>query len=227
MAHLSAPDFRHKDTRNSAIAFNLAVIALLTLLAGLGFAYMLDMARNAGPNAPSLNSQSPIVKKTIAGQRLAIPSEWFRFEAQKTTEFSEQIDLMFALPIGPEGAPAIIDVALMPRSSVRPSNRLLDSVYLHQFLETQLQGPPGLVGKPLRPAEGFQNETVWYDPVSPDPFVAKCMPLIDNPDDATCMRTILVTDQMAATYVFDAKLLYAWKRFDAEAQRWLSRIGGI
>lgn len=227
MANTNASSSAHTSDGPSAIAFNLSAIALVAALLGLGLVYAIDMLRLATPTGPQLDTHSDIIDKTIAGQRLAIPSEWFRFEDQKTVGFSEKIDLVFALPLGENGAQFYVDVTLMPRSQVRPSDRLLDSVYLHLFEQNQIDGPVGLVGKPLKPIEGFQHETVWYDPVSQQPFVAKCTPLIEDTTRSSCMRTILVADEVAVTYVFDAEVLNHWRGFDSEAQRWLSRIGGI
>lgn len=226
MAELGAHPAGNSSAR-SAIAFNMSVIVLAAALVGLGFAYFLDIARSSAPGGPSLETVDVVVDKSIAGRRLAIPQGWFRFSDQRISGFSEKIDLTFMLPLGPQGSLSAVNATLMPRSRVRPSDRLLDSVYLHQFEQSQIDGPLGLIGKPLKQIDGFQNETVWYDPVSQTPFVAKCTPLIEDPTHSSCMRTILVTDQIAATFVFDANVLERWKNFDVEAQRWLSRIGGI
>ena len=86
--------------------------------------------------------------------------------------FAKEIDLRVTLPLGAKGADAAIDISLMPRSRVRPSASLLDGVYLHQFMPEQLSGPPGLVGKPMMATEGYEGETVWYDPIGQSPFAA-------------------------------------------------------
>ena len=67
---------------------------------------------------------------------------------------------------------------------------LLDGVYLHQFEDKQLTGPPGLVGKPLTASEGFAGETVWYDALSADPFVAKCLAPVAPGEPTQCLRTV-------------------------------------
>ena len=227
MVNLSTSTSPRRTHGSGEIVFNLVLIGLVVALMGVGLAYFVDALGGSAPAGPALNSASPVIEKSIAGRRLAIPPEWFRYSDQKSDGFSEKIDLTFAVPLGAGGSLVNIDVTLTPRSRVRTSDRLLDSVYLHQFAVEQLEGPVGLVGKPLKPVDGFENETVWYDPVSQQPFVAKCTPLIEDPQRASCVRTVLVADQIAATYVFDASLLDAWKNFDPEAQRWLSRIGGI
>jgi hypothetical protein len=132
--------------------------------------------------------------------------------------------LRFVLPLGAEGVLRQIDVQLIPRSRARPSASLLDGVYLHQFLPRQLQGPPGLVGKPLVPKEGFEDETVWYDALSANPFVAKCMAPISGEGPARCLRTVLFSD-IAAVYSFDADVLDNWRQFDPYMHELLARIG--
>lgn len=226
MANISAPASTDSHSKHS-ISFNLSMIALAAALVGLGFAYLLDMAREAPQSGPRLNTQDQLIEKTVAGQHLVIPRQWFRFTDQLIPGFADQIDLTFALELRAGAQPQMVNVALMPRSRARASDRLLDSVYLHLFELKQLDGPVGLIGKPLKPVDGFQNETVWYDPISANPFVAKCTPILDDPAKSTCMRTILINDQVSATYVFDAEALKQWKQFDVQANRWLSRIGGI
>lgn len=210
-----------------SFAFNMGAIALVIIMLGLGVAYLIDGASQQNKPRPELWTAGPTVEKIVAGQKLAIPPSWFRFADQRSEGFSEKIDLWFALPLGPNNQIMEIDVSLVPHSRARSSAQLLDAVYLHQFLPNQVKGPPGLVGKPLRNTEGFQKETVWYDPLSANPFVTKCMEPISSDKNASCIRTILISDQVAATYIFDIELLAQWKRFDDEAGRWLARIGGI
>ncbi len=208
-------------------AFNLAAIAALVALVAVGAAYVVDDLRHRTPQHTEPRAAGPTIEKTVGGQKLAIPPAWFRFEDQRQPGFAERVDLLFALPLGPDGAMTEVEVTLTPRSRARPSARLLDAVYLHKFRPEQVTGPPGLVGKPLRGTDGFQNETVWYDPLATNPFVAKCMasPATGEPD--SCLRTAYVGEHVAATYVFDATVLASWKRFDGEADRWLARIGGL
>src|SRR5690606_17686746 len=124
------------------------------------------------------------------GKDLTIPLAWFRDAEGRTENFSRQVDLLFALPLGPGGARRTIDVSLVPRSSARASARLLDGVYLHMFEKGEVAGPPGLIGKPLKQSEGYETETVWYDPLSADPFVAKCSAPIKPGARSQCLRVV-------------------------------------
>src|SRR5690606_36522236 len=97
----------------------------------------------------------------------------------------------------------------------------------HQYDEGMKDGVPGLVGKPLKAAEGYSGETVWYDPLSPAPFVAKCASGVtpDKPD--RCLRTIHLRTGIAAVLSFDATALAGWRNFDEELALWLGQIGAL
>lgn len=208
--------------RPDGIAFNLGAILVALALVGVGLAYGLDSARRQ--HKASASDEMATIVRTLGGREFAIPASWFRFDDQKVEGFAEAIDLRFTLPLGTNGAPRQIDVQLVPRSRARPSAGLLDGVYVHQFLPQQLQGPPGLVGKPLIPKEGFAGETVWYDALSARPFVAKCMAPVAGSGPARCLRTVLYPD-VAAVYAFDADVLQNWRQFDPEIEALLGRIG--
>jgi hypothetical protein len=100
-------------------------------------------------------------------------------------------------------------------------------VYLHQFLPDQLKGPPGLIGKPLVPAEGYANETVWYDAISAAPFVAKCIAPVLEAQPGRCIRTVYLGPGIAAVYSFDADVLENWRAFDAQLHPLLKQIGAL
>ncbi len=106
-----------------------------------------------------------------------------------------------------------IEMTLLPLSQVRSSASLLDGVYLHQFMPNEVAGPPGLVGKPLYSSEGYEDETVWYDALSQNPFVAnKLQRLADEQGPAMCLRTVALAGGIAAVYAFGADLLpHSWK----------------
>lgn len=209
------------------LGFNLGAIALVLILMGLGLANLLDANTRTVNTLPSLTTNGPTIEKNIAGQRLAIPPAWFRYADQRVEGFTERLDIIFALPLGVDRRIIEVAVSLVPASRIRTSDLLLDAVYLHQFLPTQIEGPPGLVGKPLRGEDGFQNETVWYDPLSPTPFVAKCETPVAGASSGNCIRTVKLSEQVAATYIFDQSVLNAWRDFDIEAAAWLKKIGGI
>ncbi|MFD2646438.1 hypothetical protein ACFSX5_01370 [Devosia albogilva] len=209
----------------SAIGFNLAALSVMVLLAAVGLAYWVDGAtREARTPGPVLNDDR-LVTQTIAGQELSIPQSWFRNGQESRTGFASQIDLLVTLT-PPEAEPIPVQVTLLPPSRARTSASLLDRVYLHQFGEETLSGVMGLVGKPVA-GPGYRGETVWYDPLSPNPFVAKCLAPVEPEGAEQCVRTVYLPSGIAAVYTFSQPALAAWREFDSEMGRWLGRIGAM
>ena len=210
-----------KDSGHS-IAFNLGAIALLVARAGLGLASAIDAAGRAGREALAGS-----VSRTLGGRELSIPAAWLREDAERSAGFAKQVDIGLYLPLGPEAAVREIDITLVPRSRARPSASLLDGVYLHQFMPEQLSGPTGLIGKPLVAAEGYEDETVWYDAISAAPFVAKCIAPVAEGQPGRCIRTVYLGPGIAAIYSFDEDVLMNWRRFDPAVQPALKQIGAL
>ena len=212
---------------HGAIGFNLTAIAVLLALGGIGVAYLIDAAgRGARTQVHRLDTETTLTR-TLGGRDLEIPLSWFRYEEQRIEGFAKQIDLRFELPFGVDAHDQPVDVTLLPRSRARPSAALLDGVYLHQFLPEQLDGPPGLVGKPLRPDGGYAGEVVWYDPLSAEPFVAKCSKPIASAATGQCLRTVYLGPGIAAVYAFPEAALQHWREFDAELTARLRQIGAL
>ncbi len=213
--------------QHEAIGFNLAAIAVMLALLGIGVAYLIDAAgRSARVQAHRLDTETTLTR-TLGGRELEIPLSWFRYEEQRIEGFAKQIDLRFELPLGVDGHQEPVDVTLLPRSRARPSSALLDGVYLHQFLPEQLNGPPGLVGKPLRPDGGYADETVWYDALSAEPFVAKCSKPVASAAQGQCLRTVYLGPGVAAVYAFPETVLAHWRDFDAQLTAKLEQIGAL
>lgn len=208
-----------------SVWYNLAIILLILLFAGLGAAYLID-ALGRGTRHPG-EASAGTLSRAFGGRTLAIPSGWFRYEEQEAEGFAKQIDLRLQLPLGKMGEATTVDVTLVPRSRVRPSASLLDGVYLHRFASQQLTSVPGLVGKPLRPDDGYTGEIVWYDPVSPDPFVAKCSAPVDDGAPQSCLRMVYLGPGMAAIFDFDADVLPQWRQFDPIIGERLRQIGAL
>ena len=207
-----------------SLVFNLCVIAAAVAVGGLGLAYLIDAAgRSARASAPPAGT----ITQMLGNTSLDIPAAWVSGELPPNGGFAKQVDLNLNLPLGPDGAMRKVEVTLTQRSRVRPSATLLDGVYLHQFMPEQLNGPPGLVGKPLKAEEGFENETVWYDPLASSPFVAKCQAPIVDGQPGHCLRSVYLGPGIAAVYGFDDELLANWKKFDAELHPLLAQIGAI
>ena len=205
----------------------LGLITLVVALFGLGAAYVIDAASRSARVAPHRLDTATTLTRTIGGKHLTIPLAWFRNAEGGEENFSKQVALLFRLPLGPGGDVRSIDVTLVPRSAVRPSSRLLDGVYLHMFEDTEVAGPPGLVGKPLENREGYSSETVWYDPLSADPFVAKCDAPAGARQGGECLRIVYLAPGLAAIYRFPVDVLQGWRDFDAQLAGPLRQMGAI
>jgi hypothetical protein len=208
------------------LAFNLAAIAVLMALLGLGAAYLIDGASRGARTQPHRLDDETTLTRTLGGTDLEIPRSWFRYEEQQVEGFAKEIDLRLELDFA-DNVRLPVDITLLPRSRVRPSASLLDGVYLHQFMDEQLNDPPGLVGKPLRPTEGYADETVWYDPLSAEPFVAKCSEPIAGQAAGQCLRTVYLGQGIGAIYTFPEAALHYWRDFDALVGERLKRIGAL
>ena len=210
-----------RDSGHS-IGFNLGMIVLLVAVAGLGLAYVIDAAGRAAHE-----DLTGSVTRTLGGRELTVPVAWLREDAERTAGFAKQVEIGLDLPLGPKAAVRQIDITLVPRSRARPSASLLDGVYLHQFMPEQLNGPPGLIGKPLIAAEGYAQETVWYDAISSAPFVAKCIAPVAEGQPGRCIRTVYLGPGVAAIYSFDEDVLANWRQFDAALHPALRQIGAL
>ena len=215
----------HADTAKDSghsIGFNLGLIALIVAVVGLGLAYAIEAAGRS-----THETVMGSVSRTLGGRELNVPIVWLREDSERSAGFAKQVEIGFRLPLGPEAAVREIDITLVPRSRARPSASLLDGVYLHQFMPEQLNGAPGLIGKPLIAADGYSQETVWYDAISAAPFVAKCIAPVAEGQPGRCIRTVYLGPGIAAIYSFDDDVLVNWKQFDKALEPSLKQIGAL
>ena len=224
-SHSSAPFHDARPGLSAGSALHAVVaIAIVVALGGLGLAYggaaYFDHAMTT-PEDPALGATHNV---TIGAQRYGIPASLFADPTQRRDGFAERIDLALALPLLPDDKLAQIDITLMPRGRMRSSAALLDSVYLHQFADEQMSGVPGLVGKPLARDAGTEGETVWYDPLSANPFVAKCAAPISEHATRTCLRVMTLSDRNTAIVAFDPTVLGTWRSFDGDIEAALQSL---
>jgi hypothetical protein len=210
-----------------SVGFTLAAIGIGIAMTGLGIAYGFSTLRSYWPDKPGQPTTAATVSRTLVDRQLSIPADWLAEPAATTGAFASRIEFDVTVPLGRGAADTAVAVTLLPLSQVRPSASLLDGVYLHQFMPNELAGASGLVGKPLYSSEGYENETVWYDALSPNPFVAKCAaaPVAGAP--AQCLRTVALSGGIAAVYAFDSDVLYSWRSFDSVMDGVLAKIGAI
>ncbi len=207
--------------------FNLIAISFAMIIVGLAIIYYIDNIKEKSLALPAIKNETSKIIKSIGGRNLQIPSSLFKYSVTKDKPFVEKIELIFILPLTNSPDKNKIHVSLQPQRMTKTSAELLDAVYLHKFLPNELRGPKGLIGKPLKNIVGYRGEVIWYDPISKNPFVAKCMQAITDKSTQKCIRTIRLNKYISATYIFDFEILYAWKEFDKEVQKWLEKIDGI
>ena len=204
--------------------FNLAALALILSVVGLGVAYWLDAnGKPSPPPAPSVFG-APFLEKTLAGTQLKIPTAWQNPATHINDKTLDFLDLILQVVFSENSDLQTINVHLTPSDQSQPSAQLLNSVYMLRFSQSQLNTISGLIGKPLRQEEGFQNETVWYDPIGSNPFVAKCIVLDANNTAPNCLRTVQLTPEISATYQFNESNLIHWRNFDIKLNDFISKI---
>ncbi len=204
-----------RNTAQHPSMFNLAALALILLMGGLGIAYLLDAYAKPAP-LPSVSVfEGPFVGKSLAGAPLNIPAEWQNPTTRTNTQQVSFLDLQLRMKFQADAPLTHLKIRLSPIENSEPSSTVLDSVYTLRFTQKQLSEFGGLIGKPLKPEEGFENETVWYDPISTTPFVAKCIDLGMLISTANCLRTVQISPRLAATYQFSSDQLPYWREFDA------------
>ncbi|MCF6326909.1 MAG: hypothetical protein L3J21_06425 [Devosiaceae bacterium] len=208
-----------------AMAFNLAALALILLMAGLGIAYWLnDYAATRTQAAPSVY-EAPMVTKTLANTSLKIPQTWLNILTQSSQKDVQVVDLTLKISIADQEEPFPINLRISEAIQAQPSAYLLDSVYVLRFSEAQIGGFKGLVGKPLKAQDGYESETVWYEPISDNPFVAKCIDLEGSNSALNCLRTIRINSQLSATYQFAQNQLEYWRLLDGAIIPLIRQIG--
>jgi hypothetical protein len=222
-----AASSRSPGPATAKVLSNLAALSLVLVAGGLALAYGIDSLSERATVPASLEDQGQAIVQNLGGRVLTIPVSWLRYGVGNGEGFASQIDLSLPVLFAPGGTPSMVTVTLLPRSRARSSASLLDGVYLHQFGDEADTSIPGIIGKPLQGTDGFAGETVWYDPLSADPFAAKCLAPVANRGEAQCLRTVILSSGIAATFEFGAGLLPHWAQFDAALAPWLGRIGAL
>ncbi|MCF4098732.1 hypothetical protein [Maritalea mediterranea] len=192
---------------------SLFLMALLSIV-GLGIIYGLEALE---PEKTEIDPDFVGEKQQVAlgfGE-VFVPNNWLVAPMGEGQHAVETLQLL--IPIQLETKVVEVPVDLVPASRTTPSAYLLDALYIHRFASEPARYENGLVGRKLKDGEGYQNESVWYDPLRPQPFVAKCVePVDESVEVPNCLETKLVTRRVAAMIKFPAQYLPQWKMFDAQ-----------
>ncbi len=210
---------------NTPSLFNLAAIALMLVLAGLAAAYWLFAQARPEKAPPASTFAPPFSGTTINGIAINMPTAWLTRTPGKSGINTQSLDANLLISFDNENDPQRVGVHVSKADQAESSTVLLDTVYIHQFTPRQIDTVPGLVGKPLKGEEGYQDETVWFDPISTSPFVAKCTSRPATPDFPDCIHTIATGNGLAITYQFNRHLLTRWRTFDHVLQQLLKNTG--
>ncbi len=189
------------------------LMALLSIV-GLGIIYGIEALE---PGKPALDPNFVGQKRqiTLGFGEIYVPENWLASTLSEPNRALESLELL--VPIRLKDEVAQINVDLVPASRTTPSAYLLDALYIHRFSSDPAIYQNGLVGRQLKDGEGYKNESVWYDPLRPQPFVAKCVePLAEEFKAPNCLETKLVDKRVAAIIKFPEQYLPQWKEFDAQ-----------
>ena len=213
-----------KTAAQRDVLANLVMLALIVVLVALGAAYGIDALSRASNSASTDAASDLRVPVNVAGVALNVPEAALRTGQQTGSAFADRLDLRIPLTLA-EDTTLPFDLTLMPKARARASAALLDSVYLQHFTGAEKRGVPGLIGKPLTGGDGYDGETVWYDPISADPFTAKCAPPIAEGDDGTCMQVLVLDSGLSAILGFPESALQHWRAFDAPLKAVFEDLG--
>jgi hypothetical protein len=174
-----------------------------------------------------LTADTTPVAIVIAGERLTIPANMLRLAAARAGGTLDRADLALLWPglsgysddraeAFAEGAqsPEVIYATIAPRDSDLDSTGRLDSVYARLFAGRPVGGPAGLVGRTMRPGSGYDGEIVYFDPIGPTPFVARCPQKAAPELPATCIRDVHFGRGLGLLYRFDSARLADWRELD-------------
>lgn len=219
-------------------SITLIILAIFCLIASLGTIFTARFfVANQPPSGFSASTEP--IEKNLHGSIFQIPANMMRFADERRQGTASQINLALLWPtfggysaanhtqfVSHSDRNPLLFVTLTAREQATASAQLLDRVYIHDFLGQTLDGQAGLVGKQLDPQSGYDSEIVWYDPLSPNPFTTRCYSAKDTmiAQNRNCMRTIALSQNIAATYRFPDTLLPYWRELDSQLVANLSNL---
>ncbi len=215
----------------------ITLLAVASILAGLVGLFQLAIGWLGGEalKAGFTTDPTPILV-TLDAEPLSVPQNMIRFSDQRRSGPAKRIDMVIHWPSMEGYSPAradafdditpdapILFVSIAPRMTEVDSTGRLINLYSRFFDDpseptTSGPAPDGLVGRTLRQGHGYDNEEIFFEAGSTDPFVARCA----RPDGSglplTCLREIHVGLNLSATYRFRRPLLDRWHQLEAGIQ---------
>jgi hypothetical protein len=170
------------------------------------------------------------VAVTISGESLAIAANRIRFADQRRGGALPRVDLAvlwpnmagrtatnrdaFALP---RPDTPVLQIAIEPSPVALDSAARLASVYLRYFAADppdESLAPPvdGLVARRFVAGSPYADETLYFEPGSVHPFVARCFPRAEGDERRLCLTEIGFGKNLVAAIRFPPALLADWRR---------------
>lgn len=207
-----------------------AMLAAVAALLALAIGALWFLAGDGDDTAPRP------VALTISGEPLTIAANRIRFADQRHGGVLPRVDLAvlwpdlagrtaanrdaFALP-RPD-AP-VLQIAIEPATVALDSAARLASVYVRAFAAEPPDAalaPPvdGLVARRFVPGSPYVDETLYFEPGSVHPFVARCFPRADGDERRLCLTEIGFGKSLVAAIRFPPALLADWRRLQGACQ---------
>lgn len=163
----------------------------------------------------------------VSDEALVVPANMIRFPAERRDGAIDRVNLLLHWPDldgfskanadtfrdTNTGAPLVF-VTIFAKDANYGTTGWLDRIYTRYFSDHAWAGPNGLVGVKLTEESGYAGEDLFFEPESAEPFVARCMTDGQPELAATCLREILIDDNLIARYRFDKALLGDWEKMD-------------
>lgn len=200
----------------------------------------------------ALRSHEPVVAGgpltvTIAGEPLAVPSDWIRFGSQRRSGAANRLDLGLTWPDlqpeprpgaekpspAPAGATAtpaqdiekpVLVFAVEPRPTELDMAGRLATVYARFILPDAIDAPEGLSGRKLAAGSGYEDEELYFEPGAVHPFVARCFPLERKGPIGTCLTDHNIGRGLNLSMRFPRRLLPDWRALGQAAETVSNRL---
>lgn len=203
----------------------LALFGGIALTLVLIVLFVLDVVRLVLRDSGRSTVSEP-VQIAVAGVPMSVPRNMIRDGASNGARMAK-LDLYFHWPTlnGYSGdlietfrradlhAPVIYVTIEGQIPSLTPAERLA-RIYSQLFEGAPVPAPDGLVGRRMKPGQGFDGDVIFYEAGSARPYVVRCGE--DNVKPApVCQRQVIPDPRLAVTYRFAKGLLPEWRNIDA------------
>ncbi|MCB1476682.1 MAG: hypothetical protein H6883_07400 [Rhodobiaceae bacterium] len=196
-------------------------VALAVILAGM---FVLDVVRLVLRDSGRSTDGEP-VQIAVAGVPMSVPRNMIR-ESTSNGARMATLELYFHWPTlngysadtidtfrrSDVNSPVIYVTITGQIPNLSPAERL-QRIYSQLFDGEAIAGPDGLIGRHMRPGQGFDGDVIYYDQNSAGPYVVRC-----GEDDVkpapVCQREIVPDPRLAVTYRFAKGLLPEWRNID-------------